>query len=145
MQSNKTSKKTRNNADETASPMPDTAMTSDTAATPRASKSSKPKNETGETAPAKRHRKAATVVAPQEESVAATGAAVAMAPEPTITLQSAATEPEPAIQVEMSATSTRPSRDEVARLAYSYWLARGCGHGSHQEDWFRAERELTIR
>ena len=38
-----------------------------------------------------------------------------------------------------------PSHDETARLAYAYWEARGHPHGSAQEDWFRAERELLRR
>jgi hypothetical protein len=38
-----------------------------------------------------------------------------------------------------------PSHEEIARLAYAYWEARGRGHGSAQEDWFRAERELLRR
>ena len=38
-----------------------------------------------------------------------------------------------------------PSHDEIARLAYAYWEARGRRHGSHQEDWYRAERELLRR
>ena len=38
-----------------------------------------------------------------------------------------------------------PSQDEIARLAYAYWEARGRQHGSHQEDWYRAERELLRR
>lgn len=33
---------------------------------------------------------------------------------------------------------------EVRQLAYSYWQARGCPDGSPKEDWFRAERELSI-
>lgn len=33
-------------------------------------------------------------------------------------------------------------RDAVARLAYSYWEARGFVGGSPEEDWLRAEREL---
>ena len=37
------------------------------------------------------------------------------------------------------------SHDEIARLAYAYWEARGRRHGSHQEDWYRAERELLRR
>jgi hypothetical protein len=36
----------------------------------------------------------------------------------------------------------RPTREEIARLAYSYWEARGCQGGSPEEDWFRAERAL---
>ena len=31
--------------------------------------------------------------------------------------------------------------DQIARLAYSYWEARG-GGGSAEEDWYRAEQEL---
>ncbi len=34
------------------------------------------------------------------------------------------------------------SHDEIARLAYSYWEARGRTGGSALEDWLRAEREL---
>jgi hypothetical protein len=35
-----------------------------------------------------------------------------------------------------------PTHQEIARLAYSYWEARGFRGGSPWEDWFRAEREL---
>jgi hypothetical protein len=35
-----------------------------------------------------------------------------------------------------------PSQDEIARLAYSYWAARGFAGGSSEEDWLRAEQEL---
>jgi hypothetical protein len=38
-----------------------------------------------------------------------------------------------------------PSHEEIAPLAYAYWEARGRGHGSAHEDWFRAERELLRR
>jgi hypothetical protein len=34
---------------------------------------------------------------------------------------------------------------KIARLAYSYWEARGCPEGSSQEDWLRAEEELRRR
>jgi len=33
-------------------------------------------------------------------------------------------------------------REAVARLAYSYWEARGFIGGSPEEDWLRAEREI---
>jgi len=33
-------------------------------------------------------------------------------------------------------------RDAIARLAYSYWEARGFVGGSPEEDWLRAEREI---
>ena len=34
---------------------------------------------------------------------------------------------------------------EIARLAYSYWEARGGQGGSSEEDWHRAEQELLAR
>jgi len=36
-------------------------------------------------------------------------------------------------------------REAVARLAYSYWQARGCQGGSPETDWLRAEQELRAR
>ncbi len=33
-------------------------------------------------------------------------------------------------------------REALARLAYSYWEARGYTGGSPEDDWLRAEREL---
>ena len=51
-----------------------------------------------------------------------------------------------------SATSEIPSkaakqaptvdREAIARLAYSYWEARGFTGGSAEEDWLRAEEEI---
>jgi len=35
--------------------------------------------------------------------------------------------------------------DEIAKLAYSYWEARGYEGGSPEEDWLRAEQELNAR
>jgi hypothetical protein len=39
---------------------------------------------------------------------------------------------------------TQQNRDpqKVAQLAYFYWESRGCPHGSAEEDWFRAERDI---
>jgi Protein of unknown function (DUF2934) len=37
------------------------------------------------------------------------------------------------------------SHHEVAALAYSYWVGRGCQGGSPEEDWLRAEAELQQR
>ena len=33
----------------------------------------------------------------------------------------------------------------IARLAYSYWEARGYTNGSPEEDWLRAEQELRAQ
>jgi hypothetical protein len=35
-----------------------------------------------------------------------------------------------------------PSQQQIASLAYSYWVARGSRGGSPEEDWLRAEHEL---
>ena len=40
-------------------------------------------------------------------------------------------------------TPAESIHDAVARLAYSYWLARGCQGGSPEQDWLQAERELS--
>ena len=40
------------------------------------------------------------------------------------------------------AETETPSFDDIARLAYSYWVARGYQGGSPEEDWLRAEHEL---
>jgi hypothetical protein len=42
-----------------------------------------------------------------------------------------------------SPAPAEPTREDIARLAYSYWEARGCQGGSPEEDWTRAERELA--
>ena len=36
-------------------------------------------------------------------------------------------------------------QEETARLAYSFWEARGCQGGSPEEDWLRAEEEMKAR
>jgi hypothetical protein len=52
----------------------------------------------------------------------------------------AAIEPDSVTESELLEAPT--DREEIARLAYSYWQARGCPNGSPEEDWFCAEREL---
>jgi hypothetical protein len=37
----------------------------------------------------------------------------------------------------------RPSRNEIARLAYHFYEARGRRDGHDVDDWLSAERELT--
>ncbi|AXC13674.1 hypothetical protein ACPOL_4401 [Acidisarcina polymorpha] len=35
-----------------------------------------------------------------------------------------------------------PNREQIAQLAHKFWTDRGRHHGSHEQDWFRAEQEL---
>jgi len=43
------------------------------------------------------------------------------------------------------APAYEPGHDEVARLAYSYYVARGYQPGNQSADWFRAVQELKQR
>jgi Protein of unknown function (DUF2934) len=43
---------------------------------------------------------------------------------------------------EVEYTVLAEDHEAVARLAYSFWEARGCPIGSPEEDWYRAENEL---
>jgi hypothetical protein len=47
--------------------------------------------------------------------------------------------------VSVNATEIRISHEQVAMLAHQYWAERGHQHGSHEQDWFRAEEELRGR
>ncbi|MGD0096364.1 MAG: DUF2934 domain-containing protein [Terracidiphilus sp.] len=40
------------------------------------------------------------------------------------------------------AAPVMPSREEIERLARSYWAARGYQDGNAEQDWLRAEQEL---
>lgn len=37
-----------------------------------------------------------------------------------------------------------PTHEQIARRAYELFLARGGGHGRHEDDWVQAERELKL-
>jgi hypothetical protein len=55
------------------------------------------------------------------------------------------TEPETlALEAQMVVAVYTPTHEEIAKLAYSYWEARGYQGGSPEDDWARAERELGI-
>ena len=41
-----------------------------------------------------------------------------------------------------TARSAMPSREEVERLARTYWAQRGYQDGFAEQDWLRAEQEL---
>jgi hypothetical protein len=52
----------------------------------------------------------------------------------------------PASEIEpvaVTVSATAPSSDEVAKLAYSFWADRGYQGGSPEEDWLRAEQQLS--
>ena len=52
----------------------------------------------------------------------------------------------PAAKTSVEVAATAPlEHKKIARLAYSYWEARGRSHGSPEEDWFRAEEEIRRR
>ena len=44
-----------------------------------------------------------------------------------------------------AAVNDPAEHEEIARLAYSYYLERGASDGSAEEDWMRAEREVRAR
>jgi hypothetical protein len=39
-------------------------------------------------------------------------------------------------------TQMAVSHEEIAQLAHRFWAERGHPHGSHEDDWLRAESEL---
>ncbi len=45
-------------------------------------------------------------------------------------------------KVTQAAKPAMPSREEIERLAKSYWAARGYQDGFAEQDWLRAEKEL---
>jgi Protein of unknown function (DUF2934) len=131
MQFSKTSKKTRQIAEETAA-APESATPAETSK-PRTTRSSKSKSlEASETGSVK-HRKAAT-----KPVVAAEPAPV---PKPEVMAAATANVAEPSETV----VSRPVRREEIAVLAHSYWVARGYAPGSPEQDWLRAERELQAR
>lgn len=53
--------------------------------------------------------------------------------------------PPPVVQLEVSPESFAhiPSDADIARKAYALWEGRGRPMGSPDEDWYRAQQELT--
>jgi hypothetical protein len=49
-------------------------------------------------------------------------------------------------EITIAATGFSEDRhEEIAKLAYSFWEARGYEHGHEKEDWLRAEMECLNR
>ena len=46
---------------------------------------------------------------------------------------------------EVVPSDTAPSTEDIAKLAYALWEARGGGGGSAEDDWYRAEQEIRTR
>src|SRR5690349_10629670 len=87
----------------------------------------------------------ATGAAAPARRKAATRPRAKRAAEPVAPLAPAAAEQEtvaPQVDAPVLATVYVPTNAEIARLAYSYWEARGCQGGCPEEDWLRAEDEL---
>ena len=159
MQSKKASNKTAKKAEDITAPGVDNGTTGEVNAKPRAARSSKPKSETAEAMPGKRHR-AVTPAASQETTPVAEMAprtmATAAGANHSSTVASVIDSVGPDAAGPSSTTGhndtilTTGAIDEVtseriAALAHSYWVARGHSHGASEEDWLRAERELQNR
>lgn len=50
-----------------------------------------------------------------------------------------------AVVVPVTAPVAEPTYDQISKLAYSYWEARGYQGGSEYDDWLRAVNELQAR
>ena len=156
MQSRKASnsKKTTKNANEVIANEKNAAAAEATAK-PRASRSSRSKKEVAVEASAKNHRKSAvgaTAIPATEGSLVAK-----TLPENTDTPRTMAAaagfesavsdavviDPVGVVAAPENGMGPQYSREEVAKLAYSYWIARGYSHGYANDDWLRAESELA--
>ncbi|HVY95273.1 MAG TPA: DUF2934 domain-containing protein [Bryobacteraceae bacterium] len=46
--------------------------------------------------------------------------------------------------VPVAETPAVNAHEAIAKLAYSFWEARGRQHGFHEQDWLRAEQEYLL-
>jgi hypothetical protein len=125
MQSNKSSKKPRKIADSSASATLESAGGTELKPKPRTSKSSAPKTTEvvrAET-PTHHHKLSASPVA---EALAAVS-------------ESSST----GLKSTPAASPRTISHQQIAELAHSYWSGRNYTQGSPEDDWLRAERQLT--
>jgi hypothetical protein len=125
MQLNKSSKKPRKIADSTASAALENAGGAELKPKPRTSKSSAPKTTEvvkAET-PTHHHKLSA---APVAEALAAVS-------------ESSST----SLKSSLAESPRTVTHQQIAELAHSFWSSRGHAHGSPEDDWFRAERQLS--
>ena len=118
MQFTKASKKTRKIADEELTAAPETVAAAEVKPKTRTLRSSKTKKSdaVGSASPTHHHKVSGVVIA--ETSVSAT---------------------------RLLAVNREVTHEDIARLAYSFWIARANEPGSAEGDWLRAERELIGR
>ena len=134
MQSSKTSKQSRKKASDAPAATAETAPVKESKTTARTARTSQSKKAVDPVpAAAKSHRKPsaktseANVTAPPKVMAAAAGSTVAITADPV---------------GPMAAPANLP-HEEVAKLAYSYWIERNREHGYAEHDWHRAIHELT--
>jgi DUF2934 family protein len=125
MQSNKSSKKPRKIADSSASVTLESAGGAELKPKPRTSKSSAPKTSEVVRAesPTHHHKLSASPVAEALAAVSESSSA---------SLKSTPAESPRAV-----------THQQIAELAHSFWTSRDYTQGSPEDDWLRAERQLT--
>lgn len=143
MQQSNTSNKKRK-ATEGASAAVGVNAAAEKPAQKRVARTSKSKSDSPEKSTTARETKQDAVVAQEL-------APVVTVSEPVVSEALSGVNPEIAVPVASAETveffrveSVNPdvSTDDIARLAHSFWEARGYQHGHAEEDWFRAERQL---
>jgi hypothetical protein len=60
-------------------------------------------------------------------------------------ITAASPEAQTIVEVVAIQAGSTPAESEIAVLAYTYWVGRGCQGGSPEEDWLRAEQALRAR
>jgi hypothetical protein len=149
MQLNKASKKTRNIAEETKASAPEKSAAAEVTANPRTTRSSKTKKtESTETGPVKhRHNKVNSATSPDVAPTPAMDTRAAAGVSSSIIVDAVGVVAPPLEKDNAVAFNPEVElpHEEIAKLAYSYWIARGHSHGGAEEDWLRAERELRQR
>ena len=98
----------------------------------------------GATETPKRLRRARTGTSPEDPALDAIQVTDPSASEAQ-PLDEARTNAAVTVQADDFAAGGAPSEEDIRRRAYTLYLERGAGHGRHEDDWHRAERELRKR